>query len=127
MIPLLNTALIFMAVALATAGLILIVQPSVILQYIHAQSGSTGFKWFAVVIRAVIGVAFIFVAGASRFPTLITVIGGLALAAAPFLAVMPKKSFAALICRMAGMNPMLARIGGVATILAGWFIVYAVL
>ena len=58
------TLIAYMAVALATAGLILIVQPSVILQYIHAQSGSTGFKWFAVVIRAVIGVAFIFVAGA---------------------------------------------------------------
>jgi hypothetical protein len=116
-----------MAVALATAGLILIVQPSAILQYIQTQSGSTGFKWFAVAIRAVIGVAFILVAGASRFPTLITVIGGLALAAALFLAVIPKESFAALISRMAGMNFLLARIGGVATILAGWFIAYAVL
>ncbi|MDP6654155.1 MAG: hypothetical protein QGF90_18925 [Gammaproteobacteria bacterium] len=122
-----TTLIAYMAVALATAGLILIVQPSAILQYIQTQSGSTGFKWFAVAIRAVIGVAFILVAGASRFPTLITVIGGLALAAALFLAVIPKESFAALISRMAGMNFLLARIGGVATILAGWFIAYAVL
>jgi len=122
-----TTLIAYMAAALATAGLILIAQPSAILQYIQVQSGSSRFKWFAVGIRAVIGVAFILVAGASKFPTLIAVIGGLALAGALFLAVMPKESFAVFISRMAVMNSLLGRIGGVATILAGAFIAYAVL
>ncbi len=122
-----TTLITYMAVAMVTVGLILIVQPSTLLPYIQERSSSSGFKWFAVVIRAAIGVALILVASATRFPTVITVIGALALVAALLVAVMPLASFTQLVNRVASMSPILARLGGVATILAGAFIAWAVL
>ena len=123
-----TTIIAFSVLALCVLGLILLVSPALLLDYIRAQMGVPGFRVFAVLVRLLLGVALIVLAAESRYPTLILVIGTLSLVAGIVLAVLPRAAFLSLFTRLIDMmGPAGARLGGVLLFPLAWFLVYALL
>ena len=108
-------------------GLLNIVSPSIFLDYVKQEAGTAGFRIFAIVIRAILGITLVFVAEESRFPFIIGFIALLALAGAVIFAVIPRNDFTQLISRLTQMNPAFARVGGIGSIAFAVFLVYAVM
>lgn len=121
-----TTIIAFFSAALFILSLILIITPDTLLDYIKEQVEEPGFRVTAVAIRLIGGVVFILAAEESRFPTVILLIGVIALVAGFVLAVLPRKSFVEMISRLAKINLLLARFSGLGTLLAAWFLMYAV-
>ncbi|MDA1369659.1 MAG: hypothetical protein O2971_02710 [Proteobacteria bacterium] len=121
-----TTIIAFFSAALFILSLILIITPDTLLDYIKEQVEVPGFRMTAVAIRIIGGVVFILAAEESRFPMVFLIIGVLALVAGFVIAALPRKTFIEMISRLANINSMLARLSGLGTLLAAWFLMYAV-
>ena len=88
-----TTIIAFSFAAISIAALIFLVAPGVILESIHVPAGSGVYQWLGILIRAILGIAFVVVAPGSQNPTLIYTLGVLFLVAAIVVGVMPKEHF----------------------------------
>ena len=122
-----TTLAAYFAIAIIVCGMILIVNPAVVLQYILDQSGSRGFMITAFLARLILAIVLALVAAESRYPVFIGFIALLAFLGAVFIPILGSKKFSEIISKSARMNATVARLGGVGTILFGWFLIYAVL
>jgi hypothetical protein len=66
-------------------------------------------------------------AAASRYPTAILILGWVSIAAATVLGVMGRPNFRRLMAWALGLAPSFGRIGGLAAILFGGFLIHAVI
>lgn len=121
------TLIAFFLAGISMAGLLLLIAPSLVLDSLHDIARNPAIRFFAVVLRAVVGIAFILVAAETRFPTLITFIGALALVAAIVIAVIPKDSFADLMSWASDFPSWAARLGGGSVFFVVWFLAWAIL
>jgi hypothetical protein len=77
-------------------------------------------------VRFILGVVLIVIAGDSRFPILLQIIGGMSIAAGAILVMLPRARFEQLITWLLGRFGNYVRIGSVVPFLFGGFLIYAV-
>ena len=112
-------ALIFLA------GFIIIINPEIIYGYLRRQSENLELQIVAIVVRLVLGALLISLAGISRFPLAIEVIGWLSIIAAITLAVIGRNNFKRLMVWAMSFQHPYGRIGGLAAAGFGGFLIYA--
>ena len=117
-----TTIIAFSFAAISIAALIFLVAPVVILESIHVPAGSGVYQWLGILIRAILGIAFVVVAPGTQNPTLIYTLGVLFLVAAIVVGVMPKEHFVNLTNRYRYFPQWAARLGGALVLMALWYL-----
>ncbi len=106
-------------------GIIITIQPKVIVGFVRKRLGNLRLHIFAVVIRLVIGFLLITQSDVSRFPFIIEIIGWLSLIAAFTLAAIGRRSFHRLMTWAVSIAKHYGRIGGILAGAFGAFLIYA--
>ena len=117
-----TTIIAFSFAAISIAALIFLVAPGVILESIHVPAGSGVYQRLGILIRAILGIAFVVVAPGSQNPTLIYTLGVLFLVAAIVVGVMPKEHFVNLTNRYRYFPQWAVRLGGALALIALWYL-----
>ena len=117
-----TTIIAFSFAAISIAALIFLVAPGVILESIHVPAGSGVYQRLGILIRAILGIAFVVVAPGSQNPTLIYTLGVLFLVAAIVVGVMPKEHFVNLTNRYRYFPQWATRLGGALALMALWYL-----
>ena len=117
-----TTVIAFSFAAISIAALIFLVAPGVILENIRVQAGINVYRLLGLLIRAILGIAFVVVAPDTKNPTLIYILGALFLVAAIVIGVMPKEHFANLTNRSRYFPQWAVRLGGALALIAIWYL-----
>ena len=117
--------ILVLAALIILAGLALAVQPAMLLDYLRAYQQTVRLHFFAVVVRALLGVALINQATLSKFPLIISLFGWLSLIAALVFALMGRERFQRFISWGLQTVAPFARVSGVLAVVFGGFLLYA--
>ena len=109
------------------AGVIIVLNPAIILARVKKYSETLGFQITVVVLRLIIGSALIMAAEASKFPNVIEFLGILTLAGAVIAAVIGRNNFKELVAALLKMPAALARVSGAVSALIGGLLIYALM
>lgn len=115
------------ALLITVAGIALMVKPEFILDFITRHVKSQAMFAAAIVMRLVLGLLLITLAGLSRFPLTVTVFGWIAVIAAVTFAWIGHDRFTRLILWIMDKVGPFGRIGGFFALLFGLFLLYAFL
>ena len=118
---------ILFGAATLVAGIIIVINPETVFGLLRRNLDSLGMHILAVVVRIILGVALIICAAASKYPSVILILGWVSIAAATVLGVMGRTNFKRLMCWALGLAPSFGRIGGIIAILFGGFLIHAVI
>lgn len=118
-------AIYLFAVLLLAAGIILLVKPSFVLDFIVTYSETTSLYAGAIVVRLLLGALLLAVADLSRYPAVVAVIGWIALLAALVFLVIGQNRFQQMLKWIIGKIRPWGRMGGVAALVFGFFLLYA--
>jgi len=88
---------------------------------------SFSLHFFAVLIRVILGVAFLLGASGSKYPLIFQIFGWLAISAAIVLSVIGREKFKSLIKWIIKIKPLFQRSMGFFAVLLGCFFIYAVI
>ncbi len=110
---------------LVIAGLILVIKPGVIFHFLDRNSGNLWLYVSAIAARIVLGGLLIYVASASRYPLVISIIGWITLLAALAFTVIGWSRFRALLGWVLSRAESFGRAGGVMSVFLGLFLIYA--
>ena len=113
-------------VFLVAAGISLLIKPSLVFSLLDRNKDSTGIHVLAVVMRLVLGGALIMSADVSGFPMTFKILGWITLLAAIVLAVMGRANFRKLMDWAMGLADKFGRVAGIASVLLGGFLIYAI-
>jgi len=105
----------------------ILVKPAVLFDLMGRYSQSAMLQVLAVVVRLILGIALIFAAPESRFPTVILVLGWLIIAVAVAFSLMGRTRFRVLVDWALRLANRFGRLSGLLGVLFGGFIIYAVL
>ena len=120
------TALILIFAALTLlAGIVIVVNPEVIFGTLRNHLDKLALHVLAVVVRLVLGALLIFQSDTSRFPLAIEIIGWISIAAATILAVVGRDKFIRLMSWALSQVKPFGRVGGIAALGFGAFLIYA--
>ena len=121
-----NYIILLFGAAMIVAGISIVINPETVFGMMRNNMESFGLHVLAVVVRIILGTALIICAAASRFPTAILILGWISIAAATVLGVMGRPNFRRLMHWALNLAPSFGRIGGLAAILLGGFLIHAV-
>ena len=121
-----NYIIILFATATIVAGIIIVINPETIFGLLRRKLESLSLHILAVVMRVIFGVALMMYATESRYPTAISILGWISIAAASVLGIMGRTNFKRLMYWALSLAPSFGRIGGLLAILFGGFLIYAV-
>jgi hypothetical protein len=107
------------------AGIVIVINPEVIFDFLRNNLDKLVIHILAVVIRLVIGALLIYQSNISKFPFVIEVIGWLSIVAAIFLAVMGRQNFNRLMSWALSLSKSFGRVGGILAVAFGAFLIYA--
>lgn len=117
--------IILFGILIIIAGAWLLIDPKMIMGFLASQHEQLWIHCIAVVTRIVLGMALIMQSSVSRFPTIIEILGWLAIIAAIVLAVIGRGHFKRLMnWLLTGLKPY-ARFGGLISTVFGGFLIYA--
>jgi hypothetical protein len=120
------TALIIAFGALtAVAGIVIVISPGAIVGLLTKYSAQLGLHVLAVMVRLALGILLVYSAGASKYPTVIAVIGWLSIIAALVFAAIGRNNFKQLMSWALTVARPLASLGGILAVCFGSFLVYA--
>ena len=117
--------IIIFGILLILAGLLLVVDPDILFNFITTGGNKLWLYIIAIVVRLVLGIFLIISAKASRYPTLVKVFGYVFIIAAVILLFMGQGSFQDLISTIIPEFRPLGRVGGLLSMAFGGFFVYA--
>jgi len=112
-------ALIFLA------GFVILVNPETVFGFMRDRLDKLALQVSAIAIRLILGVLLIYQADASRFPTVIEIIGWISLGAALFIIVIGRRNFTRLMDWSLSFVKKFGRLGGVMAAVFGAFLIYA--
>ncbi|MFZ8928655.1 MAG: hypothetical protein ACO2YY_05630 [Pseudohongiellaceae bacterium] len=115
----------FFALLLLLAGIVILVNPDIVINLIQKNTESPGLYAGAILARLGLGIILVMMAGFSRFPLAVTVIGWLAIAAAAVFLFLGKRRFQAMIKTILVKLKPWGRVGGIASLGFGGFLLYA--
>jgi len=117
--------LIFLfGILILIAGLIILVNPEIILSFMRNRLNSLYLYASAVIVRILLGVLLITQSGVSKFPVIIEVLGWLSVIVALLFALIGRTRFSQLMSWALSLNKTLARIGGIFAGAFGGFLIY---
>jgi hypothetical protein len=116
---------IIFGILMFLAGILLIINPEIILKVLRENTDKLWLHIGAVVVRLLLGALLIYQAGVSKFPVAMEVIGWVAIFAAIVFAVIGRKNFKRLMLWAFSLLKPFGRIGGVMALCFGSFLVYA--
>ena len=104
----------------------MLVRPAQFSDRMKRYAGTTSLYVFELAVRFILGAVLIVIAGDSRFPILLQIIGGISIAAGAILVILPRARFEQLITWLLSRFGNYVRIGSVVPFLFGGFLIYAV-
>jgi len=107
------------------AGIVILINPEVIFDFLRNNLDKLVLHILAVVIRLVIGALLIYQSNISKFPLVIEVIGWLSIVAAIIIAVLGRRNFNRLMSWALSLSKPFGRVGGVLAVAFGAFLIYA--
>ena len=107
------------------AGMLLLINPEILFGFLKKYSDSTQLYVSAIVARLVLGGLLVYLAGTSRYPHIIEVIGWIAIIAGVVLGLIGHSKFKSLMNWAIGLQKPLGRFAGLLAIAFGGLIVYA--
>jgi len=113
------------ALFLLIAGIVLLINPGIILGMIEENTGRLGLYAAAILVRLGLGIIMILMAGLSRFPLTVTIIGWIAILAAVVFLLMGKQRFQKMMDSILVKMKPWGRAGGIASLAFGGFLLYA--
>lgn len=113
------------AIMIAVAGIVLMVSPSVVMDFIESNGEKAWIYISAIVVRALLGWIMIQQSMHSKFPLTIEILGWLMLFAALLLLVLGRSRFTRLIRWLLTRLRQLSRLAGLFALAFGAFLVYA--
>ena len=119
--------LYILGLLITLAGIILLVKPDVLLDFITHNADNPVLLGFAIVTRLLLGLLLLTYASVSRFPNTIIFFGWIAIIAAVAIAWMGQARFTELIRWIADEVAPYGRIGGGVALVFGLFLLYAFL
>ncbi len=109
------------------AGIVLLVRPDYIISHFTKYGDSFRLHFFAVLVRIILGLAFIIGASGTKYPMIMQIFGGIFIFAALVLCVIGREKFKSIIRWTTKISPVFQRFMGVFAILFGYFFIYAVI
>ena len=106
-------------------GMVIIINPEIVFGYLRRHLEKLGLHIIAIVVRLVLGALLIYLAGVSRFPLVIEVLGWLSIIAAITFAIIGRNNFINLISWAMSFQKPYGRVGGFIAVCLGAFLVYA--
>lgn len=113
------------ALFLLIAGVVLLIKPGIVMGMIQENTGSPGLYVAAILVRLGLGIIMILMAGLSRFPLTVTIIGWIAILAAVVFLLMGKQRFQKMLNTILVTLKPWGRVGGIASLAFGGFLLYA--
>ena len=107
------------------AGIIIIINPENVFGLLNKHTEKLELQILAIVVRLALGALLIYQSGASKYPLVIEIIGWLSIVAAIFFTVIGRNNFIRLISWALSLSKPFGRIGGVAAVCFGAFLIYA--
>ena len=81
--------ILLFGLAIVGTGVLMVWKPPLMLEFLRRHAGSSHLHQLAIVVRLVLGIVLTGYASQSRFPMLLGILGGLSIAAAIVIAVLP--------------------------------------
>ncbi len=110
---------------LILAGITLLIDPSIVFNYIEGNSESTWLYATAIVMRLILGTVLILSANASNFPMVFKVLGIVTIIAALTFLLMGHASFQELMASILPFFKPYGRLASLASFVLGGFLIYA--
>ncbi|MEW8034529.1 MAG: hypothetical protein G8D61_14645 [gamma proteobacterium symbiont of Ctena orbiculata] len=117
--------IILFGLLILVAGVVILINPEVILGPIRDNSHKLSLHVAAVVVRLILGILLVTGSESSRYPIVVEILGWLAIIAAITLALIGRSNFKRLMSWALSLVEPYGRVGGVLASLFGAFIVYA--
>lgn len=105
----------------------MLVRPAQFSDRMKRYAGTTSLYVFELAVRFILGAVLILIAGDSRFPILLQIIGGISIAAGAIFVMLPRVRFEQLITWLLDSFGNYVRTGSLVPFLFGGFLIYAVL
>ena len=122
-----TSIILFFGLMIFLAGSIILVNPEIVFGLLRNKLEKISLQFFAVGVRAVIGILLIQYAGESKYPIAIELLGWLSIAAAVTLAVIGRQRFLRLMSWALSVSKKYGRVGGFIAMAFGGFLVHAFL
>jgi hypothetical protein len=119
--------IVFFGLLIFLAGIIIVINPDTIFGVLRNNLEKVSLHVLAVGVRVVIGILLILSASASKYPTIIAILGWLSLVAAATLFVIGRRRFLRLMCWALSLPQPYSRISGLVAMAFGGFLVHAFL
>lgn len=120
-----TTFILIFAGLMLLVGVLIVINPEWIFGALRSRVDLPGTHVAAVVVRLILGYILIQVAGLSKFPLVIEILGWISIFAAVVLALMGRKNFKRLMSWAINLVKPLGRVAGVAAAAFGAFLIYA--
>jgi len=120
-----NVIIFLFAFVIAMTGIVLMVRPPVVMDFLESNSDKTWIYAAAIVVRGLLGWIMIQQSIHSKFPLIIEILGWLMLFAALFLMLLGRPRFTRLIRWLMSRLRQLSRLAGLFALVFGAFLVYA--
>lgn len=121
-----QTLVFLFSIFLVVVGVLILAKPNAVFGLLERHKHTLMLHVVAVVVRVILGVALVVVAPAAKFPLTLTIIGWVAIFAGVLVAGMGRSRFTRLMDWATKVLPKNAIALGVAAILLGSFLAYAV-
>ena len=122
-----NLVVIAIGLSMIIIAAAMLVRPAQFTDRMQGYAGMTSLYVFELAMRFTLGAVLILIAGDSRFPILLQIIGGTSIAAGAILVVLPRVRFEQLITWLLDRFGNHLRMGSLVPFLFGGFLIYAVL
>ena len=107
------------------SGLLLLIQPALIVNWIESNSNNTSFYIFAIIFRLILGIIFIIGAGGSKYPVVFKIFGYFMILAAIVLLIIGQNQFQDLVHSIISNVRPFAPVSGLFAVALGGFILYS--
>lgn len=119
--------ILLFGVFIILSGTVLVIIPDYIINQFAKHGDSFSLHFFAVLVRIILGVAFVIGASESKYPLILQIFGWLSIFAALVLAVIGRDNFKKIMKWTIKILPLFKRLMGFFAILFGCFLIYAVI
>ena len=118
--------IVLFGLAIAGTGLLMFARSGSLLGFLERNAGSAYIQQLAIGVRLVLGIVLIEYAEHSRFPLALTILGGVSITAAVFIAVLPQQRFERIVRWAVARFRDYAKPASALVVLFGLFLVVAV-
>ena len=118
--------IVFLGVLLIIAGIIMMIRPSILIDFMKKYHTSFLLQLFASLFRILIGIVMYMVASESRFPLTFEYVGILVIIVGVIILIIPPSKFGSFISRVIDLFSPYIRVASIFAVAIGAWMIYAV-